>query len=528
MGSGAGKRRSVTLTDDEFVRQAKTNQAFRAEIRAILTGETQAFHLEPTPTPLKADEVFVWGDQHGLKPPKVAWETEPSETAVGQPSRQWTKADVLASVQPFPSFNKIDALANLQVQQTMNMCGLTSMATALSALGSPTSVDDVMWETGIDISLIVNDGVALAQLFGLSTLFIQERGMGIFVRCYHFDAELASFESFWREAATKREDFIWVLNFHSGIAHGKEKGGGHFSILVAAFEDTGEFLINDVHPIKYGRYWSAPAKQIFNAMVDKDSNSRRARGVLLFGKRAPDDDEFPGLAALGKSVSWKHPEVALGLNWSGRGAELARFVPQQFVISKQMASNMSGAAALTLAISALDGEEWCLQRLMQESRASYTEHLRNFRTPEQLCEMANSVDGFKCRPQRLEQTLDEGKAAGELLQDLAANSKPTSVPLVCFDINIAAGCEIVGQLTTEAGALTHGSKKWAAVAGVDVEAGILILADPHAISMTRLWSCSIQRLLRGIKAMGADIFLVLTFQGYTTKSAVKAKYFVVS
>lgn len=521
MGSGAGKRYEPLL-EREMVRQAQTNQAFRDEIKAIIEEQSRLPSMCHSVTQEKAvvqkacntfsttasSEALLSGGQKS-EPSHTEPNTEGSRA---EPSRQWTRSEILVSCQHFPCFAKIDALTSLDVQQTINLCNVTAVATALSALGELTTVDDMIWETGPDLASVVNDGMTLAQVFGLATLWIAKRGIDAFVRCYHFDAGRASYKGFWSEVVKKRQgpSFVWVLNFDSGIAHGKAKGGGHFSILVAALEETQELIISDVHPLKYGRYWSAPARQIFNAMVDKDSQSKRSRGLLIFGKQIPDDEEFPGLAIVGSSVSWVSPEATLGSGWLGHADELQRFVPNDFCLSRQTALNMNGASALTIVAASLDSQEWTLQEVMHESGASYTEHLRTFRSVAQICEMAGRLHGFSGARCSLEATTDEAKAASELLRALSRQITPACAALLCFDVNIACGCEIVGALTTEAGALTHGSKKWAVVAAVDVEARCVVLADPHPITMTRLWRCEAEKLVRAVKALGEQEYVLVS------------------
>lgn len=190
-----------------------------------------------------------------------------------------TKSDVLGiATRRSCSAERIEALTTLDVQQPINCCNVTAVAFSLSSLGCETSVDDIMMETDVEPASIVSDGLTLAQTYQLATTYIARKGHPIFLRCYHFDAEVASLPSFWGELSANVSDAktVFVLNFNTGIAHGTLKGGGHFAVAAATINETQEILVSDVHPLKYGRYWTTSAEQMFQAMVDKDSTSQRA------------------------------------------------------------------------------------------------------------------------------------------------------------------------------------------------------------------------------------------------------------
>jgi catechol 2,3-dioxygenase-like lactoylglutathione lyase family enzyme len=183
-------------------------------------------------------------------------------------------------------------LENAPVQQQLNCCQATSLAYALSALGFPTTMDDIFWMEEIPVEGAVGDGMTLAETFDLATRYIRRARLPVFVECHHFDA-LAGLtpEDLWAACLADTlagPDEVLAFNFHSGIAHGwAEGGGGHFSVLLGATgsveaSEPGDVVMADVHPLKYGAYWSAPVAQMFGAMADKDSCGR-ARGLLRFG-----------------------------------------------------------------------------------------------------------------------------------------------------------------------------------------------------------------------------------------------------
>jgi len=49
------------------------------------------------------------------------------------------------------------------VQQPINCCNVTSLAYALSALGHPTTVDEIFYVTRLPIASVLDDGMTLAE-----------------------------------------------------------------------------------------------------------------------------------------------------------------------------------------------------------------------------------------------------------------------------------------------------------------------------------------------------------------------------
>lgn len=481
------KRISALQFNEALLTVADLSKAVAAIVDDHGPGDTR-----PRPT--------VSGTQHAV--PKAC---------VRKASTQMTKSEVLGLArQQTLHADRIGMVTSLEVQQPMNCCNITALAFSLCTLGFKTSVDDILMETDVEPTSIVSEGLTLAQTYVLATTFLARKGYPVMARCYHFDAGVASFEGFWYELSRCASDAstVFVLNFHSGIAHGKAKGGGHFALAAAVLDKSREIVVSDVHPLKYGRFWTAPAEQIFDAMVDKDSSSQRSRGMLVFHKGLPEPGRWPRLQPMSRAVSWETPEVDLGPGWAGQAASLRRFVPQGFH-DVAMSPNLAGASALTLALLALEGRSWSLRKVMSATGSSYVQHLNNFLSLAELRAMARKLEGLHTRVVPLERTTDATKAARELLRDLMVATTETSVALLRFDTNVAYGCEVLGKLTSEAGALTHGAQKWAAVAAVDGLAERIVIADPHPITMTRLWWCSAHDLLKAMRAIGSDDFLVV-------------------
>lgn len=384
------------------------------------------------------------------------------------------------------------------------------MAVALTALGFRTTVDDIMFETDCDPAFIVNNGLTLAQTYGLADRYIAKKEYEVSLRMYHFDEACVTLEGFWSAVCEHVKDMnsVIVANFHSGIAHGKEHGGGHFAMIDSVHKAEREVIMSDVHPLKYGRYWTTPVELLFKAMVDRDSDSNRARGLLIFFKGNRPIDS-PGLNGVCRTVSWRQPVLDLGEKWCGREYLLQRFVPKE-VEKFNTAVNMTGAAAVALALHALTPEhqsQWSVREVIKQTGSSYTRHLKTFMSVEELQSVANKLPDFTTRLVPLQQINDihkGGYALGTLLHKASATN---AVVLVRFDVNVAYGFEVLKKKSSEAGVLCHGANKWAAVAGID--GNRVIIADTHPISMGRFWWCGTDQLFASMRAVHTKACLVI-------------------
>ena len=107
-------------------------------------------------------------------------------------------------------------------QQALNCCQTTTVAYALSALGFPTSPDDIFWSVEVDIDTAVHQGMTLAETHELALRYINKLGLPVFVEAYHFDAQANLtpdnlWDACWEDGKNGNKDVI-ALNFHSGIA----------------------------------------------------------------------------------------------------------------------------------------------------------------------------------------------------------------------------------------------------------------------------------------------------------------------
>jgi hypothetical protein len=421
-------------------------------------------------------------------------------------ARSWG-ADLMKQVECITSFN---------FQQALNCCQLTTIAYGLSALGFPTSVDDLFWTVGINADSAVGDGMTLAETHEAALWYIRRTGLPLGVACYHFDAHTASHADFL--AICKIDSLlatfdVFALNFNSAIAHGMPMGGGHFSILCAYDEKLDAVIVADVHPMKYGAFWSTPSKNMFDAMVDYDSVGR-ARGLLRFHLL-----EAPPLAGhhIVKSVvDWTNPPKP----YSGLGS----YIPcrwDEYIGVK----NLAGVCALSLGLGVLCGfgrdyhlAGTSVDTIMSALRESYTWHLNNFMLPERLCDLAN-----RCAEKGLASVratlvtlkgLRDGTALKEALHSVGCGTAGVVV-LAAYDVNVARGTPLHKVAGGEAGALTHGLKTWSLLASFDVDAlpsadSGLAVAPAHDLIVTgRIWLTALDRMAQGMAELDVKELVVL-------------------
>lgn len=183
----------------------------------------------------------------------------------------------------------LDFISLAQFQQPINCCNVTSLAYAFTALGYPTTVDEIFYATRLPIASVLDDGMTLAETYDTCGLFIKASGAPLTVKMICFDAPGMTFEAFVRELerASEDQDDIHILNFSVSIAHAVPGiGGGHFSLLADYDRATQELTVADTNPKKYTRYWKCPARRMYDACVDKDSASTRPRGMLVVRRSA--------------------------------------------------------------------------------------------------------------------------------------------------------------------------------------------------------------------------------------------------
>lgn len=428
------------------------------------------------------------------------------------PSTALTREDVAKELEGQDSelLAQCNSVTELDFQQAINCCGFTSVAYALSAIGCPTTVDDLFLEVGVDVESAVGDGMTLAEIYDASMRYIARRNIPAFVECYHFDKFKATPEGFKKACDAEAEcgiDDLIVLNFHSGIAHGwPSGGGGHFSVMAALSPVNESVIMADVHGIKYGAFWSTPYLQMFEALADKDSCGR-ARGALRFGRADKNIKRpLPGLTPT--LLDWSTPPKPFS------SKHLAKYIPEKWDEGLGV-KNMEGVSALASAMRFLEGDDAAIGRLdeiMRALKASYTYHLNTFVDAPELMDMANALSdkGLTSAEARVEAvSACSADSLKDVLKSVKCGSNDVAV-LVAYDFNEAYGAPLLEKEKGEAGALSRGPRSWSLIAdyndGADVadDKGVVI-APAHNIILTgRLWTCSIENMATAMVSIGSE------------------------
>lgn len=428
------------------------------------------------------------------------------------PSTSLTREDVAKELegQDIQLLTQSNSITELDFQQSINCCGLTSVAYALSAIGCPTTVDQLFLEVGVDVESAVGDGMTLAEIYDASMRYIVRTGIPVFVECYHFDKSKATPEGFKKACEAEAEcgiDDLIALNFHSGIAHGwASGGGGHFSVMTALSPASEKVIMADVHGIKYGAFWSTPYTQMFEAMADKDSCGR-ARGALRFGRSDKNVKRpLPGLTPT--LLDWSSPPKPY------KTKELARYIPEKWDEGLGV-KNMEGVSALSSAMRFLEGNNAQIGRLdeiMRALKASYTYHLNTFLSASELVDMTNSLNekGLTSAKARVETV---NKCCADSLKEVLKESKCGSgkvAILAAYDFNEAYGAPLLEKEKGEAGALSRGGRTWSLIADFDKDAETddpngVVIAPAHNVILTgRLWTCSLGNLSAAMVSLGSE------------------------
>ncbi|EAW34439.1 phytochelatin synthase family protein [Lyngbya sp. PCC 8106] len=181
----------------------------------------------------------------------------------------------------------LDNINLLAFQQPINCCNVTAVAYALTALGHPTSVDEIFYVTRLPIASVLDDGMTLAETYDTFLSYVENAKLPLSVKMEYFDRREITFDTFVQEIerAVSDDKDIHILNFSVSIAHDNfNLGGGHFSLLADYDPNTQELTIADTNPKKYTRFWKCPAERMYKACVDKDSSSTRSRGMIVVRK----------------------------------------------------------------------------------------------------------------------------------------------------------------------------------------------------------------------------------------------------
>eukprot|EP01038_Epipyxis_sp_PR26KG_P016921 gene16921-23224_t len=397
------------------------------------------------------------------------------------------------------TFHDID---ERHIQQPINACNITSLAYAFSVVtGNEITVNDIFHIARINGSYVTFGGLTLAQTFDIASVVASSLG-GLFVEIYHFDSEVVDFDGFKNaiiDDIVNTDDQL-ICNFSVKIAHQVASGGGHYSLVgcIDINEENAEELsvtMCEVHPLKYGKTWSCSARHMFEAMVDKDSDSKRARGLIRIGKDLCDRG-IPSLIKAKKAVCFCDSAV-VGSNpllqpWLER---FSRWLPaDQFL----QVLNMSGVTAAGLAITGLLGKQDFSfvgpDHIMRKLRLDYTKVLFEVATSSDVLMYITEYTSRCSLPfTAYEMDFTDINYMIHYLSDVVGPSNgdniiDDTVAVVLFDLNIALGTEIKVMIPgTEASQLSHLSANWAVIVRLDPITLKVIIADPSSMTTTRLW-----------------------------------------
>jgi len=396
------------------------------------------------------------------------------------------------------------------IQQAINTCNLAAITMALKSLGVNCPMDEIFFALRLPTSWVVENGLTLAQVYNIFSKLCGSQdpsealAPGLKVECYHMDDAFADFKCFTRflkESLGGREEVI-IANFSTRIARGMEKGGGHFSLIAGYKESTGRITIADVHPQKYGAEWTCSARQLFDAMVDKDGNVKRARGMIRISFQKAGSIEC--MDNCGKAISFfnqKHSEEMK--DWLARWGDLP-------VNSFESHLNMGGLSSVGLALSGfLSRDDFDSLKLPGYVSADYLTWNLQLSVVNLLSEVTSplTLENYAhraCDKLHLDLKCDalsaDTRSPERLLAWLKSRVGPShfAVALALLDLNEAYGANIISVVAgSEASVLDHGAQHWCCIVATwdDNE---VIIADPWAKMMTRLWKCSVSNLRKAL------------------------------
>ncbi len=182
----------------------------------------------------------------------------------------------------------MDNIKLSELQQPIRCCNVTEIAYAATALGFPTTVDDILYVTRLPIASVLDDGMTLAETYDTCVKYVENANLPLTVSMEYFDNPSMTLEKFMEtvEKAVSNTSDIHIFNFNTKIAHNNPNlEGGHFSLLADYNPSSREITIADTNPKRYTRFWKCPIDLMYQACVDKDSSCDRSRGMIILQKK---------------------------------------------------------------------------------------------------------------------------------------------------------------------------------------------------------------------------------------------------
>ena len=430
--------------------------------------------------------------------------------------------------------NKVDeqmqTILGESFQQPINCGQTTAIAHALTTLGFPTTVDEILLTTRINIESVVGDGMTLAETHDMALRFIRAAKLPVFCECYHFDEQSnITSDDFWDACLLDGEagnDDICVINFDTSIAHDTIEGEGHFAVVVGPLENKNQIVVSDVNSAKYDAVWQKNYTKLFKAMKSKDSCGR-ARGMLRFGLTSSESLQrpLPSIANANRLIDWLNPTSSYS------SSELKQYIPTVWD-THIGATNMEGPSAIAMALDILDKNiSWDLDKIMRILKESYTKHLNEFMSPDSLFNFLvrlSNKDNVPCVPQEI--SLNANATGRQFRNVLLDNNfgAPGNEFLVCYDFSVAydgisrkekkekkSFFSFLKKDNQKGNILAHTDQCWSIIADIDKEAdpddmnGVLIASAHNVIAHGRLWRTSLNNLVKAIQENGGDFIIKL-------------------
>jgi len=396
------------------------------------------------------------------------------------------------------------------MQQAINTCNLAAITMALKSLGVNCPMDEIFSALRLPTSWVVENGLTLAQVYNIFSKLCGSQdpsealAPGFKVECYHMDDTFADFKCFTRflkESLGGRKEVI-IVNFSTRIARDMEQGGGHFSLIAGYKESVGRITIADVHPQKYGAQWTCSARQLFDAMVDKDGSVKRARGMIRISFQKTGSIDC--MDNCGQAISFFNQKYSEKMrDWLARWGDLP-------VNSFESHLNMGGLNSVGLALSGfLSRDDFDSLKLPNYVSADYLAWNLRLSVVNLLSEVTSpsTLENYAhraCDKLHLDLKCNalsaDTRSPEKLLTWLKSRVGPShyAVALALLDLNEAYGTNIISVAAgSEASVFDHGAQHWCCIVatGDDNE---VIIADPRAKMMTRLWKCSVSNLRQGL------------------------------
>ena len=428
--------------------------------------------------------------------------------------------------------DQMKSILGSSFQQPINCGQTTAVAHALTTLGFPTTVDEILLTTRVNIESVVGDGMTLAETHDMALRFIKTAKLPIFCECYHFDEQSnISSDDFWEACLLDGDagnDDICVINFDTSIAHDTEEGEGHFAVIVGPLENKNQLVISDVNAVKYDAVWKKNYKKIFNAMMSKDSCGR-SRGMLRFGLTSSKSLQrpLPSISNANRLVDWVNPPKPYN------SSELNEYIPTVWD-THIGATNMEGPSAIAMALDILDKNiSWDLDEIMRTLKESYTKHLNEFTSPDSLFNFLvrlSNKDTVPCVPQEISLSAN---ATGSQFRNILLDNNfgtPGNEFLICYDFSVAydgiskkekkekkSFFSFKSKHKEEGNVLAHTDQCWSIIADLDKDAdpddlnGVLIASTHNVIAHGRLWRTSLNNLVKSIQENNGDFIIRLKY-----------------